>query len=112
MKTVEGDSMVKTLTDPAYVAGDAGAPPFVADVLANVIAAGLPKGLEFARYSIDYHYLRNALYVEDAMGPARAARHVPAYARAIMARYEGDMDKLRNPPPKKDGVFPFNLFSS
>ena len=111
MKTVEGDSMVKTLTDPAYVAGDAGAPPFVADVLANVIAAGLPKGLEFARYSIDYHYLRNALYVEDAMGPTRAARHVPAYARAIMARYETDMDKLRNPPPKKDGVFPFNWFS-
>ena len=104
--------MVKSLTDPTYAPGDRGAPPWLANILAAVIAKGLPKGLEFARYSIDYHYLRNALYVEDAMGPTRAARHVPAYARAIMARYEGDMDKLRNPPPKKDGVFPFNLFTT
>ena len=31
-KTVEGDSMVRTLTDPSYAPGDRGAPPFVADL--------------------------------------------------------------------------------
>ena len=51
--------MVKSLTDPSFVAGDAGAPPWVGDILASVIARTLPKGMEFARYSIDYHYLRN-----------------------------------------------------
>ena len=77
-------------------AGDAGAPPWLASVLADVLARTLPKGMEFGRYSIDYHYLRNALYVESTMGGARAARHVPAYARALMARYDADMSEVRD----------------
>lgn len=95
MKTVEGDSMVKRLTQPGYVAGDQGAPPWVADVLATLIAKTLPKGIEFARYSIDYHYLRNQLFVEEKLGAKRAAQHVPAYATALMRRYEADMEALR-----------------
>jgi hypothetical protein len=55
----QADSMVKTLLDPSYVAGDQGAPPWVGDILATVISRTLPKGMEFARFSIDYHYLRN-----------------------------------------------------
>ena len=95
MKTVQADSMVKSLTDPAYAAGDAGAPPWLASVLADVLARTLPKGMEFGRYSIDYHYLRNALYVEAEMRPGQAARHVPKYALALMERYSGDMAALR-----------------
>ena len=33
--------MVKTLTDPSYVAGDRGAPPWVGNILADVIAKAL-----------------------------------------------------------------------
>ena len=36
--------MVKSLLDPSYVAGDRGAPPWVGDILASVIARTLPKG--------------------------------------------------------------------
>ena len=131
MKTVAADSMVKTLTDAAYVPGEQGAPylreasrtlsksrrkrasadppcgrappshargphrPLVANLLASIIAKGLPTGLEFGRFSIDYHYLRNALFVESRMGKRRAARHVPAYAKALMARYDDEMRPLR-----------------
>ena len=55
MKTVAADSMVKSLTDASYVAGEQGAPPLVANALASIIARGLPSGLEFGRFSIDYH---------------------------------------------------------
>lgn len=107
-KTVEGDSMVRTLTDPSYAPGDRGAPPFVASILARVVGMALPTGLEFARYSIDYHYLRNALYVKRRMGPARAARHVPKHAAALMGRYASTAAALdaaadaadARPPPR------------
>ena len=98
VKTVQGDSMVKTLLEPDFVAGDQGAPPFVANILADVIARTLPTGLEFARYSIDYHYIRNQLFCDDRMG-TRAARHVPSYARAICEPYADDVEALKNPPP-------------
>ena len=95
MKTVAADSMVKSLTDPSFVPADAGAPPLVANLLASIISRTLPKGMEFGKYSIDYHYLRNQLFVEDRMGERRAARHVPAYAKALMRRYDADMQALR-----------------
>ena len=95
MKTVAADSMVKSLLDPDFVAGDAGAPPLIGNALAQLIRRGLPTGLEFARFSIDYHYLRNALYVERRMGRLRADRHIPAYATALMRNYEPEMAKLR-----------------
>ena len=98
VKTVQGDSMVKTLLEPDFVAGDQGAPPFVANILADVIARTLPTGLEFARYSIDYHYIRNQLFCDDRMG-TRARRHVPSYARAICEPYAEDVEALKNPPP-------------
>jgi coenzyme F420-reducing hydrogenase beta subunit len=103
MKTVAADSMVKSLLDPdGFVAGNAGAPPLVANFLAKIIAKGLPTGLEFGRFSIDYHYLRNALYVETTQGEARADRHVPRYARAIMAKYDREMRELKEPATKAD----------
>ncbi len=40
-----------------------------------------PKGLEFAKYSIDYHYVRNWLYVQRHWGAARAEQHVPGFAK-------------------------------
>ena len=80
MKTVSRDTMVQSLTTPGFVAGDRGAPSWVGNFLASIIARTLPKGLEFARYSIDYHFLRNALYCEDRMGeetpvPMHASAH-------------------------------------
>ena len=95
MKTVAADSMVKSLLEDDFVAGDQGAPPLIANILARIIRQGLPTGLEFGRFSIDYHYLRNALFVADKMGEKRADRHVPAYAKALMEPYEKEMEELR-----------------
>jgi len=103
--TFKKDSLVQTLTNPAYVAGDQGAPPLVGDILARLIARTLPRGMEFARYSIDYHYLRNLLFVEDRLGAERAAEHVPQYAKAIMARYEDEVRSVRGggaPPASRE----------
>lgn len=49
-----------------------------------------PKGLEFGRYSIEYHILRNYLFVSRHMGPERAARHMPENAKRIVAAYDKD----------------------
>ena len=59
------------------------------------LARGTLQGLEFGRYSIDYHFLRNALFVERRMGEVRARRHTPQYALAIMERYSDEMEELR-----------------
>ncbi len=40
------------------------APRWVGELLARVLLAVGPKGLEFGRYSIDYHYARNWLHVQ------------------------------------------------
>jgi len=95
IKTVEADSMVKTIIDPSFAPADRGAPPVIGNLLASIIAKSLPRGMEFGRYSIDYHYLRNQLYVHDTMGETRAARHVPRYATALMSRYAADMEALK-----------------
>ncbi|KAK3244839.1 hypothetical protein CYMTET_45566 [Cymbomonas tetramitiformis] len=56
------------------------APLFVGNLLATVLERFGPKGLEFGRYSLDYHTARNYLYVKRAFG-SRADRHIPRFAK-------------------------------
>jgi 7-hydroxymethyl chlorophyll a reductase len=49
-----------------------------------------PKGLEFARYSLDYHTIRNYLHVRRAWGKQRAEQHIPGYAKKIVEAYDKD----------------------
>lgn len=97
MKTVEADSLVRSLTEPDFVPADKGAPEWLGNAIAFAITAfgGLPKGLEFARFSIDYHFLRNQVFVEDRLGAEGAARHVPSFASALQRCYAGSMEALR-----------------
>ena len=69
-------------------------PKPVGDVLAKVLTWLGPKGLEFGRYSTDYHYIRNYIYVNRHMGAERAARHVPEFAKRLvaMANQNGEID--------------------
>lgn len=39
------------------------APRWIGNFIAWLLNLVGPKGLEFAKYSIDYHYIRNWLYV-------------------------------------------------
>lgn len=62
-------------------------PRWLGQILAAVLTWIGPKGLEFAKYSIEYHYIRNYLYVMRHWG-ARADRHIPSYAKRIVQRYD------------------------
>lgn len=70
------------------------APINVGNIIATLLTWVGPKGLAFGAYSVDYHALRNWLYVRRHWtrgGAARAAEvHVPPHVRAIVARYDGD----------------------
>lgn len=64
------------------------APRWVGGVVAQILQWVGPKGLEFGRYSIEYHYIRNWLYAVRHMGARRAERHTPTFARHIIASYD------------------------
>jgi 7-hydroxymethyl chlorophyll a reductase len=64
------------------------APVPVGKALAWALEKVGPKGKEFGLYSLDYHTIRNFLYVKrNFRGEARAAAHVPSYARRVVDEY-------------------------
>jgi 7-hydroxymethyl chlorophyll a reductase len=62
--------METVLTDDAAALGRARkpAPLWAGHALAWLLTAVGPRGLEFARFSIDYHTLRNIIYVREFLG--------------------------------------------
>jgi 3,8-divinyl protochlorophyllide a 8-vinyl-reductase (ferredoxin) len=46
-----------------------------------------PKGLEYGRFSIDSHFVRNYLYVKRNY-PQKLEAHVPEFAKRIISRYK------------------------
>lgn len=46
-----------------------------------------PKGLEYAKFSIDSHFTRNYLYTRRNY-PGKLEAHVPEFAKKIVAQYE------------------------
>jgi 7-hydroxymethyl chlorophyll a reductase len=76
-----------------------GPPPFVANLLPTILQWIGPKGLEFGRYSLDYHYLRNWLYCVRNMGREQAERHTPDFVKRIVASYNtnGELDRMLQP---------------
>lgn len=65
-------------------------PRWLGTILAWVLDKLGPKGLEFARYSIDYHYIRNYLHVKRAWTDERGEEHIPAFVKKIVSMYDGD----------------------
>lgn len=62
-------------------------PLFVGNVLAAVLEWIGPRGLEFARYSIDYHTIRNYLYVRRNFPKEFVDKAIPSYAKRIIEEY-------------------------
>ncbi|WP_008310376.1 Coenzyme F420 hydrogenase/dehydrogenase, beta subunit C-terminal domain [Leptolyngbya sp. PCC 6406] len=63
-------------------------PMWAAKLLGIVIDKVLgPKGLEYARFSIDSHFTRNYLYTRRNY-PEKLAAHVPEFAKRIVSRYK------------------------
>ncbi|KAK9789191.1 hypothetical protein WJX73_001217 [Symbiochloris irregularis] len=66
------------------------APRWVGDLVAYLLLQIGPKGLEFGRYSIEYHYIRNWLYSVRHLGLEKARQRTPSFAQKIVARYNKD----------------------
>ncbi|XP_047315423.1 7-hydroxymethyl chlorophyll a reductase, chloroplastic [Impatiens glandulifera] len=91
IETVKADDNAKLGRGPSQPA-----PKFIGNLIAFVLNLVGPKGLEFARYSLDYHTIRNFLYVNRTWGKQRAERHMPAYAKKIVDMYNqnGEIEKM------------------
>lgn len=65
-----------------------------------------PRGLEFARYSLDYHIIRNYLYTTRSQG--KDTPQIPKFAKMLVAMYNSDgaVDKLLTPQVNKQ---PFDV---
>jgi coenzyme F420 hydrogenase subunit beta len=70
---------------PAYDKGVT-LPMWAAQLMGVVIEKIGPKGLEYARFSIDSHFTRNYLYVKRHH-PEKLAAHVPEFAKRIVFQY-------------------------
>jgi 3,8-divinyl protochlorophyllide a 8-vinyl-reductase (ferredoxin) len=71
---------------PAYDKGVT-LPMWAAKLMGVVIEKIGPKGLEYARFSIDSHFTRNYLYVKRNH-PEKLDAHVPEYAKKIVGQYQ------------------------
>ncbi|MEA5508815.1 Coenzyme F420 hydrogenase/dehydrogenase, beta subunit C-terminal domain [Crocosphaera sp. UHCC 0190] len=71
---------------PAYDQGVT-LPMWAAKLMGVVIEKIGPKGLEYARFSIDSHFTRNYLYVKRNH-PEILESHVPDYAKNIVSQYQ------------------------
>ena len=65
-------------------------PIWAGNILAAILLKLGPKGLEFGRYSLDYHTIRNWLHVQRNWGEARAEEHIPQYAKQLVKMYDQD----------------------
>ncbi|KAL3912487.1 MAG: hypothetical protein SGILL_006864, partial [Bacillariaceae sp.] len=90
LATINSDALVLAMVDQAVP--EAGMPGWMGEFMAFGMTRFGPKGINFARYSIDYHVLRNYLHVLDAWGKERAQQSTPEYARAIVKHYLEDDD--------------------
>jgi 3,8-divinyl protochlorophyllide a 8-vinyl-reductase (ferredoxin) len=71
---------------PAYDKGVT-LPMWAAKLMGVVIEKIGPKGLEYARFSIDSHFTRNYLYVKR-QHPEKLEAHVPEFAKRIVGQYK------------------------
>ncbi len=62
-------------------------PMWAAKLMGLAIEKIGPKGLEYARFSIDSHFTRNYLYVKRNY-PEKLAAHVPEFAKRIVSQYQ------------------------
>ncbi len=70
---------------PAYDRGVT-LPMWAARLMGVLIERLGPKGLEYARFSIDSHFTRNYLYLKRHY-PEKLAAHVPEFAKRIVGQY-------------------------
>lgn len=84
LQTVIADDEAKLGRGP-----EKGAPIWLGEILATLLTILGPQGIDFAKYSIEYHYIRNFIHVMRNWGSAeRAEEHIPEYVWRIVDKYE------------------------
>jgi 7-hydroxymethyl chlorophyll a reductase len=83
VQTVVADDEAKCGQGPTE-----GAPRWLGEVLAWVLTGLGPTGIDFAKYSIEYHYLRNYIHVMRHWNGKAAEKHIPEYVNRIVKYYD------------------------
>ena len=91
--TVAKDSAVVAITGGKIP--EKGMPRLAGEVMATVLGGLGPKGIAFARYSLDYHVLRNYLHTVNEWGEETATRRMPKYARDMIEEYTQSDEQFR-----------------
>jgi coenzyme F420-reducing hydrogenase beta subunit len=82
--TLDSDVLVNQMI--GKTPNSSGLPIWLGDILATILSNAGPKGLNFAKYSIDYHILRNYFYI---LNEAKTKQEIslPNFAKAIIDHY-------------------------
>lgn len=84
--TITSDALVAAMVD--QLVPEAGMPSWMGEFMAFGMRQFGPKGINFARYSIDYHVLRNYLHILNQWGEERAGTSIPDYSKKIVDYYK------------------------
>ncbi len=89
IQSVESKGDRKAAVQQSIPAYDKGVtlPMWAAQIMGLVIERIGPKGLEYARFSIDSHFTRNYLYVKRNHKD-KLKEHVPSFAQKIVEQYQ------------------------
>lgn len=112
ISTVQSDAIITSLVEDNSAVKEKGLPIFIGEVMAFLLTNIGPKGINFAKYSIDYRkfrnvifkslnilliilshstryvdILRNYLYCLYHWGPEKTNESLPLYARDIVDMY-------------------------
>jgi 7-hydroxymethyl chlorophyll a reductase len=88
LETVKTDDAATLAQEDPNAKTQEPAPKNVGSIIAWILEKIGPRGLEFARYSLDYHWIRNWLYVQRNFKPSQAERHIPEFVKKVVAGYD------------------------
>lgn len=84
LQTVIADDEAKLGRGP-----EKGAPTWLGEILATLLTMFGPQGIDFAKYSIEYHYIRNFIHVmRHWESSSKSEEHIPEYVRKIVQKYD------------------------
>jgi hypothetical protein len=93
MATVSSDNIVQKMVGGKI--RTQGMPRFLGEAIAAVMTNLGPKGVSFARYSVDYHILRNYLHCLEFWGEETANKMIPTYSQLIVNHYVETKEAFR-----------------
>jgi coenzyme F420-reducing hydrogenase beta subunit len=84
--TLTSDALVNQMVGSAPPPPNNGMPVWIGEILATILTQTGPKGLNFAKYSIDYHILRNYFYILH-QSTSKQDVTVPSFSQSIIDHY-------------------------